>query len=292
MTVSDAQLLEWNQQGLIPGPTETEESFLARVTYCLNLRSQLAAQLSDQLPFIKQEQSTEKIFSSVFVTTRALYDIAPSWIPLFFSNYRLYPWHGGCAWIFQQNEQSPTAAFLQLRRPFATADRYIGLYTRDELIAHELCHVGRMCFEEPRFEEILAYRSSPSRWRRWLGAIAQSSWETTAFFLLLCFILVLDLYALSSPALMSNLSWLKIAPLALVLMGLWRLFKRHNQFNSCLDNLKNCLQDSGKADAVIYRLTDSEILSFAKMPSNAIRTAFDEKKGSSLRWRLIYLAYS
>src|ERR1700722_15718294 len=155
--ISDAHLLELNSQGLIPGPDETEETFLSRAEYCLNLREKMSEKLQESpLSVFDKPSSVEEYLAPALQLTERLYQFAPAWIPLFFSNYKLAPWHGGCAWIFQTEEGTETAAFLQLRKAFAQKKSYLKIYARDELIAHELCHVGRMCFEEPRFEEILA----------------------------------------------------------------------------------------------------------------------------------------
>lgn len=285
--LTDEQLIEFNRQGLIPGPNESEEAFLTRARYCLGLKSEINEKL--QLPF--SEQGSSEVLQPALEETRKEYDLAPAWIPLFFSNHHLLPWHGGCAWIFQQSEESPTAAFMQLRSAFLHSEKYLGLYTRKELIAHELCHVGRMCFEEPRFEEILAYRTSPSGLRRWLGAIAQSSWETMAFFLLLCLILAIDLYALAFDVPLESLAWLKLLPFGMFGAGFSRLIMRQQQFDHCLANLQRLLKDRQKALAVIYRLTDSEIISFSRQAADCFQDVLNDRKGSSLRWRCIEKAY-
>ena len=95
---------------------------------------------------------------------------------MIFSNERLAPWHGGCAWIFQFAEGLPTAALIQLRQVFSRQPTFLGIYHRDELLTHELVHVGRMKFEEPRFEELFAYETSTSAFRRWFGPLIQASW--------------------------------------------------------------------------------------------------------------------
>lgn len=267
--ISDETLLELNSKGLIPGPGETEEQFLERAEYSLNLKKEL-------------ESTSEELLKPACAAVKQLYGINPSWVPLFFSNKDLLPWHGGCACIFQE-ENRPPAAFLQLRRPFAKQETYLGLYKRDELIAHELCHVGRICFEEPRFEEILAYRTSSSPFQSWLGAIAQAPWETMLFFLSLCAALFVDIVALFWGV--EILLWIKLLPVVLFLAALFRLIHRRRQFFGCLDHLKTTLQSDEKASGLIYRLTDAEIIAFSK------KVPIKEKKDSTLRWRLIQLAY-
>lgn len=292
-TLTDEQLLAFNSKGLIPGPEESEEPFLKRAHYCLALKKEMTKRLGDEVPFVTDENSEYTVPKRALDLAETLYAISPSWIPLFYSNYKLAPWHGGCAWIFQQNDETPTGAFLQLRRNFASKESYLGLYDRNELMAHELSHVGRMCFNELRFEEILAYRSSPSPLRRWLGAIAQSSSETSAFILLLCVILFLDFYGLSSQSssLQKSIAWLHVLPVGLIAWGFLRLRKRQNEFESCLHRLEKLLHDKHKAEGFIYRLTDREIISFSKMSVEDLRKALEEKKESSLRWRLLFKAY-
>ena len=111
-------------------------------------------------------------------------------------------------------KKSPVAALIQLRSRFRTHQRYSGIYERDELIAHELAHVGRMMFEEPVFEELLAYRTAKSPLRRWLGPLISSSKETLLFVVVIGAIFALDLFAFVSqqPALYHQLLWAKLIP--------------------------------------------------------------------------------
>lgn len=280
------KLLSYNAEGLIPGPAETEDFFLKRVDYCLHLREKIG----ETLPFEVSAEASKETVLSPCKQVRALYDIEPAWVPVFFSNYQLAPWHGGCAWIFQLHEQEPTAAFFQLRRRLQNSQTYLGIYDRDELMAHELVHVGRMMFEEPRYEEILAYRTSFHSWRRWWGPLVQSSAESAWFVFLLLPLLLLDAYLLLSGdlELYTNVMWLKLLPLGLVAAAVVRLYRRQSTFSSALKNLQG-LFNEGKAEAVIYRLTDHEIESFAGMSVEEIREYIDRE--GSLRWAVIKKAY-
>ena len=149
-----SQWQEWNAQGFIPGPDESEKAFLERVAFCLSLEDHLVEIVGAQFPFEVNDLKSKEILENVLTMTQELYGIQPRWVPLFFSNYKLSLWHGGCAWIFQLNEETPTAAFLQLRACFRNSLNFLGIYQRKELIAHELAHVGRMLYQEPQFEEI------------------------------------------------------------------------------------------------------------------------------------------
>ncbi len=291
--INDQDLLNYNLQGIVPGPQETEEAFLARAAYCKELQSQCVDNSTGPLPVSENSDTTKELLLEAFKITDPIYGIQPSWMPMAFSNYKLAPWHGGCAWIFQAHEESPSGAFMQLRQRFRHQKKYLGIYRRDELIAHELSHVGRMMYEEPQFEELLAYRSSFSAWRKWLGPIVQAPWESLIFMLSLLLLLVLDLYLQTAGEIETYrlLLWAKLLPVTLLALGIFRVWRRHKAFNQCLSNLNKCIQDSLKANAVIYRLTDAEIHQFAASTSDAIRDYAKAQSRTSLRWRLIDLAY-
>jgi hypothetical protein len=282
--LSDSKLLELNSQGIVPGPTEDESDFQKRADYCLHLRENLSF-LSETLPQLR-EAASDQVLEEALPTTRKFYDIAPTWIPLFFSNYKLSPWHGGCAWIFQKDDQSPTSAFFQLRQSFRTQQTYLGIYSRDELIAHELSHVGRMCFEEPQFEEFLAYRSSPSAFRRRFGPLIQSPWEGAAFLLSLFIMVVLDLSVWGHAEFYNATHWFKAIPAFMVVYAFGRLLNKHAAFRKCRDNLSAL---TTHPDAVIYRLTDREIHTFGQLDLETLKITMNDLKNSSLRWRLITL---
>jgi hypothetical protein len=228
-----------------------------------------------------------------FSKTNELFDILPNWIPLYFSNYKLNPWHGGCAWIFQKEDDSPVSAFFQLGQAFKTKDSYFYLYRREELIAHELSHVGRMVFNEPKFEEMLAYQTSHNAFRRYFGPLVEAAWESTLFVFVLILILFLDLSALISgyTQFYTAFVWIKLIPIAMLFYSLIRLWKRHSAFSKCLKNLKELTQSDKNAHAILYRLTDQEVFLLGNMNSQAILQHADEQTASSLRWRLIKLAY-
>lgn len=289
---SDQELITYNSLGFIPGPDETEDDFRKRLDYCLHLKENLASQSDVEIPAEMQVISNELANDLAAVTT-PLFGMAPRWVPVAFSNQQLALWHGGCAWIFQLTEKTPMAAFFQLRSAFLKQKRYLGLYERTELLAHESAHVGRMLFEEPRFEEILAFRTSTSTFRRWFGPIVQSAWESVLFLFALFLCIAIQLFLVSSDVPRETLIGLvaMALPAGLLLLGIVRLWIRHHQFTRCLKKLKQMLNDELKANAVIYRLLDKEISAFGKMSLEEIRLYACSQKAQSLRWRLIYLIY-
>lgn len=289
--ISNNKLLTLNQQGLIPGPGESKEAFLLRAEYCQNLKDHLPEEIKTHLP--DQALSKEHaILDQAAETLKKKYDCAPHWVPLFFSNHKLPFWHGGCAWIFQMTEQSPTAALIQLRQTFSRSPKYLGIYDRNELLAHELTHIGRMMFQEPKFEEVLAYRTAKSPFRRWFGPVIQSSTESALFMLFLFVLIVFDVFliALGRPDAYSLTLWLKLIPVGIILAALARLWKRQKTYKKCLQNLEGCVE-SDKAEAVAYRLQDHEIQFFSKVSAQEIREYAQAKSEEELRWDVIYQAY-
>ena len=290
--MDDQTLLFYNQQGLIPGPKEEESEFLKRASYALALKQSISEKLLKDFPFPEIEPAESPIWEEAWQTTKPLYDIAPSWVPLFFSNYQLNFWQGGCAWIFQADEMSPLSAFFQLRQKLRLSPHYLKIYSRNELMVHELSHIGRMKFEEPKFEEIHAYRSSPSSFRQVFGPIVQAPWESALFVLVLFLIIFLDLTVLAiEPSLYLPAMWVKVLPFTLGLLALIRLSIGQRTFKKCLHRLEKTLQSSFKASAVIYRLTDEEIEKFSEMDEEGIRHYGNEQRNKTLRWRLVHMAY-
>lgn len=277
--IKDERLLQLNKNGIIPGPGETEEAFLLRADYCEKLHKHFPVDMPDEMESISA-------YSDALNMSRRCFDIVPTWIPLFFSNYQLRFWQGGCAWIFQQSEELPTAAFFQLRRTFRSRPAYLGLYHRDEIISHETAHAGRMMFQEPKYEELLAYQTAASSFRKWFGPLVQSSKESMLFVLLLFFTMVFDLYHVFFDTLV--LPWFKLLPLGMLVYTLYRLYRKQKTFERAKKRLGEV---SPHADAVLYRLRDKEIDTFAFMDAQSIRAFAEQQRHSDLRWRLIALAY-
>ncbi|MEM1283033.1 MAG: hypothetical protein AAGG81_05715 [Chlamydiota bacterium] len=290
-SISDQDLSDYNHQGLIPGPNESEDGFLLRADYCQHIRQYLTEKTG--LPIGRDEFVEEPKREEMGTAARVLYGIFPNWVPIIYDNHKLSFWHGGCAWIFQSDEESPLSAVLQLRSSLSHRGSVYGFINKQEIIAHEICHVGRMAFEEPIFEEFFAYATSTSRFRRWLGPIVKNSIESGIFVLLLLMIFFIDLFFLflGSEQALQQMMWLKAVPFALLIFGLFRLNKRHQQLKRCLSHLEELCDSPSAASSIAFRLTDQEIITFGKWSTEEIRDYIDQQKEISLRWRMIYSVY-
>lgn len=228
--INDASLLHHFQRGLIPGPDESEEDFLQRA---------LQARSLSHLEW--QEVLTP-------------FGIVIDWVPISYSNHRMAWWEGAATWI--SDDRLPS---IQLRTGFKKGS-FLG-YRLSEVLAHEAVHAARARFEEPQFEEVLAYSTAPQAWKRFLGPLFSRTWEP----LVLLFSLLL-------------VAFVPLIPFAVVILSLSWLIFRHWIFKRCCHKLS--------LPAVLC-LTDREMRKFARMPKMEIQAYLD--KDSTLRCRLLRL---
>jgi hypothetical protein len=194
---------------------------------------------------------------------------------MFYSNRKLAPWHGGVAEILYNEKGRLSGAYLQLHRSFQNPHSLLSrLYSRDELLAHELAHIGRMAFEEPCFEEFFAYLTSAKRWRFWLGPLISASWEILIFFAVI----------VASTLMSQPLFFVALLGCAFV-----RLAYRHWIFWRAVSLLTQAVGSKRLALAIMYRLTDKEIRLFARMEVCEIKDFIHSHNKSTLRWRTIFL---
>jgi hypothetical protein len=188
-----------------------------------------------------------------------LFDVKPLYICAFYSSRSLRPWQGAAAWIEGRELHS-----IQLRK---------GFYKKEEFLSHEAVHAARSGFHEHRFEEYFAYMTSEKKWRRVLGPVVQRPWEVWP--LMVCF----------GTALWSPIGFLGAA--FWTGLGFIRLLKGHRQLARASEALLKVVQDSAKARAILFRLTDREILLLAQ-GEDFISYA---NRQTELRWRVIQQAY-
>ncbi|MBS3905117.1 MAG: hypothetical protein KGZ39_07315 [Simkania sp.] len=229
--------MEHYRKGLIPGPLESREQFFQRV-----------ARLQEKKEPVGKAISAED-WAKAHDVTRSLYGIAPDWIAAFFSHRDLFWWEAGAMWeledgfAIQLNDKQRRVAHV-------------------EVLAHEMVHAARAAFRESRFEELLAYRTSPNRWRRWIGPLFRHPKETWG----LMAAILIDMWLIWH----GNLPW-GTSGLFAVMGG--RLAWDQWRLASCLKRLP--LASIGLC------LTDQEIVAVAK------GTSWIELDDGSLRWQMI-----
>jgi hypothetical protein len=118
------------------------------------------------------------------------------------------------------------------------------LVKKEEVIKHELVHARRVLFEEPKFEEILAFRTSKSK----LRAIASPMFSTKT-----------DIYIFMTGVICSSFS---IAlPVICWAFLCSREIPRRSAFIKCITYLK---MHTTSCEEILAAMTDNEIISMSK----------------------------
>lgn len=283
----------YNALGLIPGPMENDKDYYARVEFCLSLRDNwMQLKKNHPLPFDIKDELYMNAYSNSLDASQDFYGIRPTWVPIFCSDDTLSFWQGGSTWIFQIDQMTPPGAVVQLRYHFKSSSSYLFIYSREEIITHELAHIGRMAFEESRFEEIHAYQTSESKIRRFLGAIIQKPYESIIFLILLLLIIFIDtLFLFTENFTFYTLAFiLKITCAGSVFFAFLRLLYTSYLYQKCLKKLAH-LYTLPVATHLIYRLTDEEIIYFGKNSIHKIKTFIRDVCPENFRWTFIKHIY-
>lgn len=240
-----------NSEGFIPGPNEGEVEFFSRIKALQDPHNEELIPLED---WKNAQKTTYKLFS-----------FSAHWIKAFYSNQGLKPWEGAAIWMGNDVK-------VQLRYGFKKG-KYLKIYSRDELLAHEAVHAARMAFQEPRFEEFFAYMTSSKKWRRIMGPLFQTPRET------LIFIIILLLSMVSS---LINLNFVFL-PILMVFLLTIRLIKVRKTFKQASRKLENFLK--GDPLPFLFRLTDKEIYFFAKESEERMKEYI--RNQNCFRWETI-----
>ncbi len=226
--IEERVLLEYFNRGLIPGPDESEDAFLKRAGQAQPLSHVEWKELSSPFGFVID------------------------WVPLSYSNHKIAWWEGAATWISE--DQLPS---IQMRTNFQKGS-FLG-YSRSEVLTHEAVHAARMRFEEPQFEEILAYSTAPQAWKRFFGPLFSRTWEPLVLML----------------SVMLGVFW-PLIPLLLLGLSLGWLSYRQWIFKRCCRKLS--------LPAVLC-LTDREMRKLAWMSETEIHIFFENQK--YFRFRLL-----
>jgi hypothetical protein len=246
-------LIAYNQRGLIPGPSENEAAFMARLKIL-----ESAPEEENPLP--------QEDWKEAHTITKQRFGFSADWVHACYSNKGLRFWEGAAVWIGDFPR-------IQLKTAFRKG-HYLKIYKREELLAHEAVHAARMAFQEKRFEELLAYQTSLKPWRRFFGPFFRTPLETLLFLLIL---------------LISTFSGFLPPLLALLLLGMGRLIRTQFTFFRAQRKLKQLLKNPADALPLLLRLTDREIALFSRAPIE--KTCDYILSQNSLRWQMLLAHY-
>ncbi len=249
--MTDAELLVLDQIGFVPGPGEEEGAFLNRVE-------------RTKEKFAKGEWIPDSHWSWIREYLDQMFHVKPLYICAFYSNRGLAPWQGAASWIEGRELHS-----VQLREKLRRGS-YLGIYSREEILAHEAVHAIRSGFDEDRSEEFFAYMTSEKRWRRIFGPILQRPWEAWPFLVAITGGVIWPACYLAAAI------WLGI--------GFFRLIRQHRQLKKAARQILERVGDERKTRAILFRLTDREIEAFSK----GVKIEEYAQVQTELRWRVIW----
>lgn len=275
--ISSEDLLLYNKQGWLPGPKEEEKEYLQRIKALYHFMSYPPSDIDQFL--------TDTEWQGVHEILYQCYDIRPDWIIVYYRNAGLNIFEGAATWIMEQDQVR--IPIVQLKEKFMSGKMW-KIYHRDEIIAHEAIHAVRMQFDDPYFEEIFAYKTSPFFFRRVFGPLFQKPWESTLLLALLLLPLIgvsLQLFFEKS-FLWPFLFWIPVIYVGILLL---RLLTLRCVLALALSRLRSFLKEPKKNWAVALRLTDREIFRCAFQKKKTLEQFFKSQK--SLRWKYIEKAY-
>ena len=278
-------LAAYDANGFLLGADESAEDFAKRIRLFQANRQKLEDALQKDGKYDAEgiivtpgDRIPNTLFAKIAEHTKRLYRFQIDWVPGFFIDPSFSLLFGGCAFCSYPD----FFTMFIIRRTFKTQEKWL-IYNRDELLAHELCHVARIALLSEEFEETFAYQTSSSSFRKLIGGIFRK--QTDSFmFLGVTFILLF--------AQILRTQWIHTMPIwpfwSLVgLVFAWLLI-RHAFHCRRLGIAQRHIAELFGADnafPVMFRCTDEELHRFASTKPQTLKTWISEQ--NSLRWQII-----
>jgi hypothetical protein len=282
-----AALLELDASGLLLGAEETPTQYAERLRALKHNLERLEGELRQQRTYVVEGIAVRagwripaELFAEAHDDTERLYGFRLHWVPGFFIDPRFSLLFGGCAFYFYPD----FFALFIIRRAFATRSRWL-IYSRRELLAHELCHVARVALGSRRYEEVFAYQTSTSAFRRLAGSIFRGQAE--ALWLMGSTLGLVVAQALRTFV----LPWWPVWPFWGLVAGvvLWltaHLALLRRTWSAALEHAHWAVPGQGLR--LLFRCTDAEADELAGLASpEAARDWLERRCQADLRWRVI-----
>ena len=278
-------LAAYDANGFLLGADESAEDFAKRLRLFQANRQKLEDALqkdgkydAEGIIVTPNDRIPNTLFAKIAEHTKRLYRFQIDWVPGFFIDPSFSLLFGGCAFCSYPD----FFTMFIIRRTFKTQEKWL-IYNRDELLAHELCHVARIALLSEEFEETFAYQTSASSFRKLIGGIFRK--QTDSFmFLGVTFVLLF--------AQILRTQWLHSIPIwpfwSLVgLVFAWLLIRHafHCRRLGIAQRHIAELFGTDNAFPVLFRCTDAELHRFASTEPQTLKTWISEQ--NSLRWQII-----
>lgn len=251
-----------NTRGILCGPFES----------CKDL--QRRAGVLELIKKNPQLLNSAKSFDSVSFHEPMRYrelDLEISWLPCCFSTKKLSPWEPAAIWLMECEQI--ILPLLQMKPDIKRLKK--------DITKHEMVHAARSAFDEPVYEEFLAYATFPSRWRKGLGPLFRSSKESMVFVLLSA----LPLLEVFLPL---QIGLLFIPILSFMMILFMRLSLHTRIFKRMLRTIKQIFEVEAPLQ-VALRLSDQEIRLFGVCSLEEVTQYIFEQHCT--RWHQILSSY-
>jgi len=274
-------------RGILPGAEETPAEFAGRLrTFNANM-AKMEESLQAQGEFTVEDVTVSRgaripaeLLAEASAVTEGKFAFSNDWVPGFFIDPNCSLLFGGCAYYFYPD----FFALFIIRASFQQKRRWL-FYQRQELLAHELCHIARIGLVSQDFEEIFAYQTATTAFRRWLGGIFRSTTDSLLFlggtFLQLAGQL---LRTFLLPGLLIWPFWTVF--LAICAFLLLRHLKDMRELQSALANLQFAFPEDN-CQAVLFRCTDAEIHALSRCRTPEAMQVFLQQHQNDFRWQII-----
>ncbi|MFA6815297.1 MAG: hypothetical protein WCS73_03290 [Lentisphaeria bacterium] len=285
-------LADLDRNGIMCGDDEDTTAFAARLSMLQKNMDKMEASLASAgfyeisgIKLCKKDRISEAIFKESQTLTKNLYDFKIKWIPGFFLNHGMGFLFGGCAFSFYPD----FFALFIIRNSFRKKRRWL-CYCREELLAHELCHIARMSLKADTYEEMFAYQTATSSFRKIIGGIFRSPIDSFAF-------LGVTLLLLLSQILRTFwLPGLPAWPFWGLLGGtlLWQTARHIHRSHLFWRAVRILGKGFGRhySMPVAFRCSDSDINRLASLQSGSeLKKWLSDRCRDSLRWRVVCYRY-
>ncbi|HOG50553.1 MAG TPA: hypothetical protein PKY10_08190 [Lentisphaeria bacterium] len=279
-------LAQLDANGFICGRDEDAGAFTERLRRLRCNISNMEQALTEQGTFTieeltvsSQERIPQELFLEVANHCQELYSFQIDWVPGFFINPKASLLFGGCAYYFYPD----FFALFIIRKTFRDRDRWL-IYRRQELLAHELCHVARIGLESMDYEETFAYQTAASSFRRLAGGLFRRQHDSLMFLGAAMLILAGQLIrTFWLPNLPTWPLWVAMAAVIGWLVTQHRTACR--RLGDAMTSAQTVFGDQTRA--VLFRCTDQEIRDLARLPHESVQTWLKRQCEQRLRWKII-----
>ncbi len=289
--------VKFDENGLLIGPHESIGDYVKRLKILSNNIDEFNDELAEKksiellnLSFCKESIIPGEMFDEANKRIQRLYDIKIDWVPGFFSNQKMGLLFAGCA-IYSFED---FFAMFIVRNAFRQKEKWL-IYSRTELIAHELCHIAHIGFDVKDYEEYFAYQTAPSLFRRLIGGGLRSTSDT---YMILTAVGLLFLAQIINVSFRSPMEWHTFPmPFVIGLTSATLLFisGRYAYSLYLFAKAKRSLSMSFDIQHVIpilFRCSLEEIRKIARINNmEFMKNWIEGKKENGIRWQILIRKY-